>query len=65
MQTELQYCIDQCTKTGQLIRESSNNLIDHRGRLALAEADRHIEMCIHGCLDAQEMNKHQNMTMSR
>lgn len=67
METELQYCIDQCTKTAQLIRQSANDLIDHRGRLALAEADRHIEMCIHDCLDAKELSKSssQSMSMSR
>lgn len=57
MHQEIQQCIDRCTKTAQMIRGITNNMVDHRARLALAEADRHIEMCIHDCLDAKEMAK--------
>jgi len=51
--TEIQNCIDGCTATAQRIRDIANGLVDHRARLALAEADRHIELCIHNCLDAK------------
>jgi hypothetical protein len=40
-----------------MIRNIANNMVDHRARYALAEADRHIEMCIHGCLDAKDLSK--------
>jgi len=56
-QADIQKCIDQCTKTAQNIRNIANNTVDHRARYALAEADRHIELCIHGCLDAKELGK--------
>lgn len=55
--TEIQNCIDQCTQSAQMIRNIANNMVDHRARYALAEADRHIEMCIHGCLDAKDLSK--------
>ncbi|MHB1419818.1 MAG: hypothetical protein ACYCX4_09590 [Bacillota bacterium] len=51
---DVQKCIDQCTVVAQRIRTAANGVIDHRARYALAEADRHIEQCIHGCLDAKE-----------
>ncbi|MDN5347118.1 MAG: hypothetical protein PWP65_682 [Clostridia bacterium] len=54
---DIQQCIDRCTKAAQMIRSIANNMVDHRARFALAEADRHIEMCIHGCLDAKEIAK--------
>ncbi len=54
---DIQNCIDKCTQTAQMLRGIANNTVDHRARLALAEADRHIEMCIHGCLSAKEMAK--------
>jgi len=56
-QNEIQSCIDKCTKTAQMIRSIANGMVDHRGRYALAEADRHIELCIHSCLDAKNMAK--------
>jgi hypothetical protein len=40
-----------------MIRNIANGMVDHRARYALAEADRHIEMCIHGCLDAKGLSK--------
>ena len=55
--TDIQNCIDRCTKTAQGLRNTANGTVDHRARLALAEADRHIEMCIHSCLDAKKMTK--------
>lgn len=54
---DIQKCIDMCTQSAQMIRNIANGMVDHRARYALAEADRHIEQCIHGCLDAKEMNK--------
>lgn len=54
-ETDVQTCIDKCTQTAQMIRNVANGMVDHRARYALAEADRHIELCIHGCLDAKEM----------
>lgn len=54
---DIQNCIDECTQAAQMIRTIANNVVDHRARFALAEADRHIEMCIHGCLDAKELSK--------
>ena len=54
---DIQNCVDRCTRTGQLIRTIANDMVDHRARYALAEADRHIEQCIHGCLDAKEFSK--------
>lgn len=54
---DIQNCIDKCTQSAQMIRSIANSTVDHRARLALAEADRHIEMCIHSCLDAKEMAK--------
>ncbi|MHB9095470.1 MAG: hypothetical protein ACYC21_12440 [Eubacteriales bacterium] len=54
---DVQNCIDKCTQTGQMIRTIANGMVDHRGRLALAEADRHIELCIHNCLDAKDLSK--------
>lgn len=65
LHTKIQYCIDECTKSAQIIRHAADNLVDHRGRLALAEANRYMEMCIHGCLDAKEMAKQQNMAGAR
>lgn len=65
MENEMQYCIDQCTKAGQIIRNTANDMVDHRARLALAEANRHIEMCVHSCLDAKEMAKTNNMAAAR
>lgn len=59
-EVDVQNCIDRCTQTAQMIRNVANGMVDHRGRFALAEADRHIEMCIHGCLDAKEMSKSKN-----
>ena len=56
-QVDIQNCIDKCTKTAQDIRTAANDMVDHRARYALAEADRHIESCIHGCLDAKEIAK--------
>jgi hypothetical protein len=55
-QVDIQKCIDKCTKSAQMIRTVANDTVDHRARYALAEADRHIEMCIHGCLDAKDMS---------
>jgi hypothetical protein len=40
-----------------MIRTIANDMVDHRARYALAEADRHIEQCIHGCLDAKDLTK--------
>ncbi|MDS1030825.1 hypothetical protein RDV78_10260 [Bacillota bacterium LX-D] len=54
---DIQNCIDKCTQTAQMIRSLANNTVDHRARMALAEADRRIEMCIHGCLDAKEISQ--------
>jgi hypothetical protein len=54
-QNDLQKCIDRCTQSAQMIRNIANDMVDHRARYALAEADRHIEMCIHNCLDAKDM----------
>ena len=54
---DIQNCIDRCTRTAQMLRNTANGTIDHRARLALAEADRQIEMCIHTCLDAKRMAK--------
>ncbi|MEW6662489.1 MAG: hypothetical protein ACOY9Y_11615 [Bacillota bacterium] len=54
---DIQNCIDSCTKTAQMIRNIANQMVDHRARYALSEADRHIELCIHGCMDAKEMSK--------
>ncbi len=54
---DIQQCVDKCTITAQMIRNVASNMVDHRSRLALAEADRHIELCIHGCLDAKELAK--------
>jgi hypothetical protein len=54
---EIQQCIDRCTQSAQMIRTIANDMVDHRARYALAEADRHIEMCIHGCLDAKDMTQ--------
>lgn len=54
---DIQNCIDKCTQTAQMIRGIANEIPDHRARYALAEADRHIELCIHGCLDAKGMSK--------
>ena len=45
--------IDKFTRSAQTLRNTANGTVDHRARLALAEADRHIEMCIHSCLDAR------------
>lgn len=53
----IQNCIDNCTKTAKMIRSVANEMVDHRARYALAEADRHIESCIHGCLDAKDLAK--------
>ncbi|MBZ4688506.1 MAG: hypothetical protein PWQ96_1350 [Clostridia bacterium] len=57
VQTDIQSCIDKCTQTAQMIRNIANNMVDHRSRYALAEADRHIELCIHNCLDAKDLAK--------
>ncbi len=54
---DVQNCIDRCTQTAQQIRTIANGIVDHRARHALAEADRHIEMCIHSCLDAKHISK--------
>lgn len=51
---ELQSCIDRCTNSAKMLRNVSNNMINHRGRYALAEADRHIELCITSCLNAKD-----------
>jgi hypothetical protein len=56
-QDDIQKCVDKCTQSANMIRTIANEMVDHRGRYALAEADRHIEMCIHGCLDAKELAK--------
>lgn len=56
-QTDIQSCIDKCTQSAQMIRTIANDMVDHRARYALAEADRHIEQCIHGCLDAKDLTK--------
>ena len=56
-QNQVQSCIDKCTQSAQMIRNISNGTVNHRARYALAEADRHIEMCIHGCLDAKDQTK--------
>lgn len=53
-EVELQKCIDRCTENAKIIRLVANEMVDHRGRYALAEADRHIESCIHSCLDAKQ-----------
>lgn len=55
LEQDIQYCIDKCTKTAQDIRNVANDMIDHRSRLALAEASMYIEECIHDCLDAKEL----------
>jgi len=55
--TDIQNCIDKCTQSAQMIRTIANDMVDHRARYALAEADRHIEQCIHGCLDAKDLTK--------
>lgn len=52
---DVQNCIDKCTQNAQKIRMIANDVVDHRARYALAEADRHIEQCIHSCLDAKTM----------
>lgn len=54
---DVQNCIDKCTQSAQKIRTIANDMIDHRARYAMAEADRHIELCIHGCFDAKAMTK--------
>ena len=55
--TTRQNCIDKCTQTAQMIRSIANDMVDHRARYALAEADRHIELCIHSCFDAKTISK--------
>lgn len=54
---DVQNYIDKCTRTAQRIRSIANDVVDHRARYALSEADRHIELCIHSCLDAKSMTK--------
>lgn len=54
---DIQNVVDACTRNAQMVRSIANNMIDHRARYALAEADRHIEMSIHSCLDAKEKSK--------
>lgn len=54
---DVQNCIDKCTQTAQMIRSIANDMVDHRARYALAEADRHIELCIHSCFDAKTISK--------
>lgn len=56
---DVQNTIDRATQTAQTIRNIANEVVDHRARYALAEADRHIELCIHSCLDAKNMTKSQ------
>ncbi len=55
VQQDIQSCIDQCTKTAQVIRGIANEMVDHRARLALSEAGMYVEECIHDCLDAKEL----------
>lgn len=57
---DIQNCIDKCTQAGQKIRTIANDTVDHRARYALSEADRHIELCIHSCLDAKNITKTMN-----
>jgi hypothetical protein len=54
---DIQKCVDKCTQSAQMIRTIANSMVDHRARYALAEADRNIEQCIHGCLDAKDLAK--------
>lgn len=54
---DIQNCIDKCTQTAQNIRTIANDVVDHRARYALAEANRHAELCIHSCLDAKAITK--------
>ena len=54
---DVQNCIDNCTQAAQKIRTIANDIVDHRARYALTEADRHIELCIHGCLDAKAITR--------
>lgn len=56
---DVQNCIDKCTQNAQKIRMIANDVVDHRARYALAEADRHMELCIHSCLDAKTMTNRQ------
>ena len=39
-QTDIQSCIDKCTQSAQMIRTIANDMVDHRARYALAEADK-------------------------
>lgn len=61
---DIQNCIDHCTQTAQTIRNIANEVVDHRARYALSEADRHIELCIHTCLDAKGMTQSQSQSQS-
>lgn len=54
---DIQNCIDKCTRTSQRIRSIAGDMVDHRSRYALTEAERHIELCIHGCFDAKTLAK--------
>ncbi|MCW3490934.1 hypothetical protein [Dethiobacter alkaliphilus] len=56
-EVDIQQCIDRCTENAMKIRSIANEVVNHRGRYALAEADRNIELCIHLCLDAKEKLK--------
>ena len=56
-QVDVQNCIDKCTQAAQKIRTVANDMVDHRARYALAEADRHIELCIHNCFDVKSMTR--------
>ncbi|EEG76310.1 hypothetical protein [Dethiobacter alkaliphilus] len=56
-EAEIQQCIDRCTQNAMKVRSIANEMVNHRGRYALAEADRNIELSIHLCLDAKEKLK--------
>ena len=56
---DVQNVIDKCTQTAQSIRTIANDVVDHRARYALSEADRRLELCIHSCLDAKSMTRSQ------
>jgi len=57
---DIQNCIDRATKVAQRIRTVTNDVVDHRARYALSEADRHVEACIHSCVDAKHIAKMMN-----
>lgn len=59
---DVQNCIDHCTYAAQTIRNIANEVVDHRARYALSEADRHMELCIHSCLDAKNMTQSQGQS---